>query len=511
MKVIVLIGFLMIFFLMGLFASEKIRQPLLAGSWYEGSKDGLNKQVDSLVNKARENIKPSFEKPLIALVVPHAGYIYSGYGAAAGYYLIQKHNYDRIIVLAFSHSFYHTSIAVSNFDKYKTPIGEINVDLVLANELLKQKDIFETIPAIDEREHSMEIQLPFIQKCAPNAKALGLYVGNLTKEKFIKAAEVLKKYIQPKTLFVVSSDFTHYGENYGYLPFPPNEDVKKNLSNLDGGAINEIINYNADGFQNYLKQTGTTICGRNPIILLLLILKASNKNIKGSLISYYTSGDVIGDYTNSVSYTTIGFYENSIEKKPKLEINKGGLTNEEKKILLKLARDSIKYYFEHNELMMVDAKEIIITQALKEIRGAFVTLKINNSLRGCIGHIQGVQELYKDVIENAINAAFNDPRFMPLSSAELPKVEIEISALTPPVKINSLDEIIIGKHGLIIKKGYQSGVFLPQVPVEQGWNKTQYLENLCYKAGLSKDDYKQADLYMFTAEVFSEKEMEHLK
>lgn len=511
MKIIFFMAFFMIFFV-GLFASEKIRQPLLAGSWYEGSKDGLDKQVDNLLNKAKENIKPSFEKPLIALIVPHAGYIYSGYGAAAGYCLLQKHDYNRIIVLAFSHSYYHTSIGVSNFDKYKTPIGEINVDLDLANELLKHKDIFDTITAIDAREHSMEIQLPFIQKSVPNAKVLGLYVGNLSKEKFINAAEILKKYLQPKTLFVVSSDFTHYGENYGYLPFPPNQDVKKDLSNLDGGAINEIINYNVDGFQDYVKRTGITICGKNPITLLLVMLKASNKNIKGSLISYYTSGDVIADYTNSVSYTTISFYDISTEKKQqKQESRKSGLTNEEKKILLKLARDSIKYYFEHNELMSVNEKEISLTPAFKEIRGAFVTLKINNNLRGCIGHIQGIQELYKDVIENAVNAAFNDPRFMPLSPAELSKVEIEISALTPPVKINSLDEIIIGKHGLIIKKGYNSGVFLPQVPVEQGWNKTQYLENLCYKAGLSKDDYKQADLYIFTAEVFSEKEMKNSK
>jgi len=496
----------------GLFASEKIRQPLLAGSWYEGSKESLSKQIDVLADKAKEIIKTTPEKPLVALIVPHAGYIYSGMGAAAGYQLLRKYEYEHIIILAFSHSLYHTSIAVSNFDKYKTPLGEIDVDLAFANELLKHKEIFETIPQIDSREHSMEIQLPFIQKYAPKAKVLGLYVGNLSKKQFSEAADILKNYLKPKTLFVVSSDFTHYGENYGYIPFPPDKNVKRNLSNLDGGAVSEIISYNAQGFEDYVRQTGATICGKNPIILLLHILKAAGKDIKGTLISYYTSGDVVGDFTNSVSYVTIGFYENSTKDESRRDEKKDDpLNDEEKKILLKLARESIKYYFEHNELMTVKEQEIKLTPALKEIRGAFVTLKINNNLRGCIGHIQGIQELYKDVIENAVNAAFNDPRFLPLSREELPKVEIEISALTPPTKIKSLDEIIIGKHGLIIKKGFNSGVFLPQVPVEQGWNKTQYLENLCYKAGLSKDDYKQADLYIFTAEVFSEKELLHKK
>ncbi len=186
---------LFIFFticVIGLFASEKIRQPLLAGSWYEGSQEGLNKQIESFLKKAKENIKTSFDKPLVALIVPHAGYMYSGYGAAAGFHLLQKYDYERVIVLAFSHSIYHTSIVVSNFDKYKTPLGEIEVDLALANELLKHKQIFETKPEIDLREHSMEIELPFIQKCAPKTKVLGLYVGNLTQQKFSEAAEILK-------------------------------------------------------------------------------------------------------------------------------------------------------------------------------------------------------------------------------------------------------------------------------------------------------------------------------
>ncbi|OGF63858.1 MAG: hypothetical protein A2Y62_18910 [Candidatus Fischerbacteria bacterium RBG_13_37_8] len=493
-------------FILGLFANEKIRQPLLAGSWYEGSQEALNKQLDTFFTRAADNVKETFDEPPLALIVPHAGYIYSGLGAASGYRLLIKHKFERIIILAFSHSSNHSSIAVSDFDAYKTPLGDVPVDTALAKELLKQKEIFETIPSIDQREHSMEIQLPFIKKTAPEAKVLGLYVGTLSDKQFSKAADFLKQYATPKTLFVVSSDFTHYGENYGYVPFPYNDNTKQYLATLDRGAINEILEYNYKGFLQYLKETGATICGRNPITLLSYILQTlNNKNIKGIQANYYTSGDITGDFSNSVSYATLAFYISSKGNKP----NFPQLTEENKKFLLKLARDSIAYYFTHKSLMSIDDKKTPLSPALKIVRGAFVTLKINKQLRGCIGHIEPVQELYKDVIENAVNAAFSDPRFQPLTEAELPKVDIDISALTPFTKINNLDEILVGKHGIIIKKGFHQAVFLPQVPVEQGWNKTQYLENLCYKAGLKKDDYLDANLYIFSADVFAEPEFHH--
>jgi AmmeMemoRadiSam system protein A/AmmeMemoRadiSam system protein B len=443
--------------------------------------------------------------------VPHAGYVYSGYGAASGYFLLRNYSYDRIIILAFSHQIPLNSIAVTDFDKLKTPLGDIPVDVALKNELLKNKNLFNTMPEIDTQssfgraENSMEIHLPFIQKAAPAAKVLGLYVGQLNDKQFKDAAAVLKQYITPKTLFIASSDFTHYGENFGYVPFPKDENTKKYLSILDGGAINEITEMNSKGFLDHIEKTKATICGKNPIALLLYTLSATqNKNIHGTLVNYYTSGDLVGDYSNSVSYATIVFNETKAQK----ENPAAGLTHEEKKLLLTLARESIQYYFTHNTLMSVDEKQTPVSKTLKEKRGAFVTLKIHGELRGCIGHIEPVQELFKDIIENAVNAAFKDPRFSPLTETEFKKVEIEISALSPISKVNSLDEIQVGTHGVILRKGFYSGVFLPQVPVEQGWTKTQYLENLCHKAGLSdKNAYKDANLYKFSAEVFSEAEI----
>lgn len=484
-------------------SKEKIRQPIIAGSWYPANKDELNKQIDDFFAKAKLNLNIKIENPLIGIIVPHAGYIYSGYGAATGYYIASKFNYNRIIILAFSHSIPHSTIAISDFDIFRTPIGDLQIDTTLAKELLKKSKLFNTIPEIDKQEHSMEIQLPFIKKICQNCKILGLYVGQLTENQFIEAATILKNYIVPETLFVISSDFTHYGENYGYMPFPKNENTRKYLSILDSGAINEISAINPKGFLNHIRDTGDTICGKNPITLWLYMLKELKKsNITVSLINYYTSGDLVGDYTNSVSYISLAFYE---EKKQTIS-EFPPLSKEEKKILLKLARDSIKYYFENKTIMSVDEKKINLTENLKKIRGAFVTIKIKGNLRGCIGHIEPVQELYKDVIENAVNAAFKDPRFNPLTEEEFKNITIEISALSPITKVNNLDEIKVGKHGLIIKKGFHSGVLLPQVPLEFGWDKRQFLENLCYKAGLNKNDYKEANLYKFSAEVFSEEQ-----
>jgi MEMO1 family protein len=494
----------LLFISLSLFAGTKVRPSILAGSWYPGSKDELNKQLDAYFAQAQEKVSVKLDNAPLALIVPHAGYIYSGYGDATGYFLLQKYSYDRVIILALSHSVPLNGIAVSDFSAFQTPLGEVPADVAVNAELLKNKKLFKVIPEIDAKEHSMEIQIPFIQKAAPSAKIVGLYVGQLNENEFKEAAEILKQYVAPKTLFVASSDFTHYGENYGYMPFPKDEKTRKYLAMLDGGAITEITALNPKGFLNHIQNTGDTICGRNPIALLLYTLTAlKNKSIQGTLVNYYTSGELVGDFTNSVSYTTIAFAENKAQK----ENPYSGLTDDEKKYLLKLARESIQFYFTNNSLMSIDEKQTPLSKNLKETRGVFVTLKIKGQLRGCIGHIEPVQELYKDVIENAVNAAFKDPRFSPLTQEEFKKVDLEISALTPFRKVNSLDEIKIGKHGLIIRKGFYSGVFLPQVPVEQGWNLQEYLENLCYKAGLNKDDYKDANLFMFSAEVFSELEL----
>lgn len=176
------------------------------------------------------------------------------------------------------------------------------------------------------------------------------------------------------------------------------------------------------------------------------------------------------------------------------------LTSEEKIELKKLAKDSISSHFDSS----VKPELKLESETLKENCGAFVTLKIAGQLRGCIGLVEGVRPLYEAVIEMAKAAAFEDPRFSPVKKEEVEKLEIEISAMTPLKQIRDLDLIEVGKHGLIIKSGYNSGLLLPQVATEYGWDRDTFLQQTCLKAGLSPQEYlnPSAEIYIFSAEVF---------
>lgn len=182
------------------------------------------------------------------------------------------------------------------------------------------------------------------------------------------------------------------------------------------------------------------------------------------------------------------------------------ISTDEKKTLLKLARKAIVEHFE--KAGDVDTESLEeghkITARLKEKLGVFVTLHKNKQLRGCIGYIRGTMPLYQAVIENALNASFRDPRFEPLTEDELESVEIEISVLTPMERIEAIEDIEIGKHGLYLKSGYNSGLLLPQVAVEWGWNSHQFLEQTSIKAGMEKNAWKNSEIYTFTAQIFDE-------
>jgi len=181
------------------------------------------------------------------------------------------------------------------------------------------------------------------------------------------------------------------------------------------------------------------------------------------------------------------------------------LTEEEKQTLLQIARDSIKEEFEQSVVNL----NRDFSEALQQKCGVFVTLTIDGELRGCIGYIIGEKPLYELVYEVAKKSAFEDPRFYPLTKEEVDHIEIEISVLSPPKRIKSIDEIKIGEHGLIIRKGPFHGLLLPQVATKYNWSVKEFLEHTCLKAGLSKTEWKdpQTIIEVFSAEVFSENEI----
>lgn len=476
--------------------SKKIYQSLIAGQWYDASPEKLKQQISEIFNKA--DAEPI--ENVIGLILPHAGYSYSGLTACKGIKTTEGLSYSKIVILGTSHRApLENIVSIPSVDYYETPLGQIPLDTETIQEL-KKYPYFKEIPLAQRGEHSVEIELPLLQYFKKEFKLIPLICGRLDIETTEKVAQILKNYIDEKTLVIASSDFTHYGPNYSYIPF--NENIPENLKKLDMDTYQYIAKRDVKGFYDYIRKTGITICGPYGIGVLMYLLP---ENVQTKLVEYKQSGEIVNDYQNSVSYFSIAFAGTWQKGENKSMNISTTLTPEEKKDLLKLARWTLEYVLEHNKLPSDNEIPITITETMKTPRAAFVTLKINDELRGCIGEIFATKPMYKSVLQNAYNAGFKDPRFYPITKDELPKIKIDISLLTHPRKINHYNEIELGRHGIIIKKGYYQALFLPQVAPEQKWNLQQTLEHLSMKAGLPPDGYKEgAEFEVFEAEVFHE-------
>ncbi len=457
--------------------------------WYPADTNELNRQIEGLFQKV--NVEPIYN--VIALILPHAGYAYSGRVAASGIKSIDK-KYQRIIVIGPSHYVSMEEVlSVPRVTHYETPLGEIPLDVEFINKLLKYS-IFQNVPQVHQYEHSVLIELPLLQHRQMDFKLVPIVAGQCSLETITKAGSILRSLIDQQTLVIASSDFTHYGPNYGYVPFT--ENVPEQIKKLDMGAYEYIEKRDCKGFLEYIHKTGDTICGYVPISILLSML---DKDVKAELIQYNTSGQLTNDFNNSVSYLSIVFTRTWAQE------NKAVLTKEDKKHLLTLARKTIIYALQNQRVPEAYELDVTISDAMTRSRAAFVTLKKDSQLRGCIGEIFPQRPLYKSVIIKAINAGLNDSRFPQVTEAECKDIKIEISALTPPQPIDSPNKIRIGIDGVVLNKDGHSAVFLPQVAPEQGWDLNQMLGQLSLKAGLPPDAWKEgASFLVFQAEVFGE-------
>lgn len=467
-----------------------VRHSAISGTWYPGSVNELRNQVEYFLNNVR---LPKLPQRISGLIVPHAGYRYSGQTAAYAFKAIKGHHYKRVVILAPSHHAYFYGASTFNVDYYETPLGLVPVDKEVVKALLNEP-LFKEQTMAHLREHAIEIELPFLQIALKNFKLVPILIGHIDEKGLGNIVNSIKGVLGKdilSTLFIASSDFTHFGPMYGYMPFK--KDIPENIRKLDMGAIDFILKGDVRGLLKYAKEIKATICGLYPIAIVLSILP---KEAKGHLLHYTTSGRILGDYTNSVSYVAI------VLDKPHTELGA-----EEKEALLKLARYSINYYFDYGHLPAPGEIPIKITPALKIKKGAFVTLKKYGNLRGCIGFIKSYFPLYETVMRAAIQAAFADPRFLPLRKKEIKEINIEISVLNPPIPVNDIHEIKIGRDGLIIKKGEHQGLLLPQVATEFRLDRIKFLELTCRKAGLLPSAWKEGTLiFRFSANVFSDQE-----
>jgi AmmeMemoRadiSam system protein B/AmmeMemoRadiSam system protein A len=477
---------------------KSVLRSALAGSWYPDDAEALKKQFTEFFE--RSDIGP--KKDLIALVLPHAGYSYSGKTACAGLKTIAR-PYGRIIVIGPSHSVRMEEVlSVPRVTHYETPLDQTPLDVEFIQKLL-QYSVFQNVPHAHAREHSVQIEVPLLQFSNSDFKLVPIVAGSCSLETIKKAAAILRSMIDEQTLVVASSDFVHYGAGYGYVPFT--ENIPEQIKKLDTDALKLIEALDAPGFLEYRRKTGATICGYIPIAALLLML---DESVETELIEYATSGQMEGDYSRSVSYLSIAF-SGTWRKGSSIEppTNEVRLTDSEKEYLISLAKETISYALEHRKVPEIPEFGGEISDRLRQPRAAFVTLKKNGRLRGCIGDIYPSQPLYKSVLMNSLNAAFGDRRFGPLQEDEFDDITIEISALTKPIAVPSPDKIRIGIDGMVLNKAGRSAVFLPQVAPEQGWDLDKTLTQLSMKAGLAADDWKQGSSFLvFQADVFSEGE-----
>ncbi|MEI7499470.1 MAG: AmmeMemoRadiSam system protein B [Bacteroidota bacterium] len=484
------------------------RKPSAAGRFYPGNAKELSSTLADLFATA----KPRVTSNPIGIICPHAGYVFSGQVAASSYNQVDPNaRFDNIFVIASSHQVSFKGASIYNIGDYVTPLGKVKVNIDLANKLIRENPVFTFNPEADRNEHSLEVQIPFLQyHLKKDFKLIPIVIGTQSAQTCKKIADALKPWFNERNLFVFSTDFSHY---------PSYDDAYS----ADKATCDAIIAGSPDGLMKLLDDykdkpvpnMATNLCGWTSI-MTMLYLTSGNPDLKITPVHYMNSGDsgygdkkqVVGYWSLAVTMTkpSTNSKAGSIAAAGSINPASFDFTTEEKIILLKIARNTILTYIRDRRIPDDDAKSF--SENLKIRAGAFVTLKKHDELRGCIGRFSSDMPLYKLIRQMAVASSTEDTRFEPVNAKEIDQIDIEISVLSPLKKIQSPDEIILGKHGIYIKKGFNSGTFLPQVATETGWNKEEFLGYCARdKAGIGWDGWKNADLFTYEACVFSEKEL----
>ena len=483
-------------------AGEKVRPFLKTGNWYPSGRPALSAMMNDLFTGLLD--ATSSRRPR-ALVVPHAGFSYSGRCAATAFSRLKGWEIDRVIILGVAHRAAFSGACVSTFTAAGTPLGDIPVDTRITTALGKLPG-FQVNNRTMVYEHSIENELPFLQHVLADRKfsIVPVLFGSVNRTQMKVFARELNRYVTETTLIVASSDLTHYGKQFGYVPF--SKQIPERLKKLDMGFLDRVMKLDVDGLVRYKAKTGITACGFIPISILMEMMK--KEPVSTTLTDYCRSGDQSGDYSMSVSYGAVVFEGRKRKGEDKNMDEQAAvhrdISHENRILLLKLARQTLEAHTQSNRKLDIDLKSY--PKELLMRRSVFVTLNKNGNLRGCIGNLGEGDPLPVSVRDYTINAGAGDPRFQPVQHSEVKDIDIEISVMTPFHEITDYKRIRLGIDGVIIQKGFYRAVFLPQVATETGWNLDEFLSHLCTKAGLKADAYRKPGMTfsVFQAEVFSE-------
>jgi AmmeMemoRadiSam system protein B/AmmeMemoRadiSam system protein A len=474
-------------FSMGIFcgdssADDSVRKAAVAGQFYPGSAGELRSEVEKHLAGGKA-LEPA---PRI-IVSPHAGYVFSGPVAGRGFAAIDR-NTKTVIILGPPHRVPVRGIAVPSSAWFETPLGKVEVDREMIKKLMKNPAVYR-----DDRahapEHSLEVQIPFLQVRLASFKIVPLLVHGIDPH---KAADMIVPLMDGKTLVVVSTDFSHYMSQ---------GEARK----TDDASIASILDGKEDG--------AIDACGELPVRIAMALAKKAG--LVPKLLDKRTSYETAPQYGGSdrvVGYASIVYLPSSAGGKgapppARAADEREGLSPEVRDFLLRLARSGLEASVKGEKTPEPDN----VPGITKENRGCFVTLTVRGELRGCIGYIEPIKPLCRAVIENAGNAALSDPRFPRVQPKELASIKVEVSVLTKPEPLpfsgpqDLLDKLEPGTDGVILRSGFHSSTYLPQVWEHFGGDKVRFLESLSRKGGMPPDGWKTAEVRRYRAEHFSER------
>ncbi|MDH3890028.1 MAG: AmmeMemoRadiSam system protein B [candidate division Zixibacteria bacterium] len=474
------------------------RPPVVAGAFYPADSTSLDSMVRDHLRSVRA--RQDIDGAIVAMIVPHAGLIYSGAIAAHCYKLLEGSEVNKVVLCGPSHRYPFQGASVYGAGiEWRTPLGLVSCDDELCEAVVRHDGV-NVVPAAHNREHSLEVQLPYLQTVLPGVRIVPIAIGHQTERGIGTLATALESLeYDTQTIMVASTDWQHYRPVSVGAP-------------MDSLGIDCLLDLDPTRLASLLASGEVEMCGGGAAVAVTRAAMAKGAN-RAQLLRYGDSGEQTGDKKSVVGYAAIVLYRqhdsteraastSSDQEEPSVNQEEPyRLSDTHKKRLLQIARQSIASFLKSGKLPAFEVPDI-----LAEPGAAFVTLEKQATLRGCIGFTHAVQPLYRTVAECAVKAAIQDDRFSPVTAEELPDLHIEISVLTPMEEVKSLDEIKIGRDGLMIELGQRRGLLLPQVAVDKGWNRTAFLEKTCWKAGLPEEAYKspEAVIYRYQALIFGE-------
>jgi AmmeMemoRadiSam system protein B/AmmeMemoRadiSam system protein A len=476
------------------------RPAAVAGAFYPAEPAALGQLVDEMLTHSP--VSYPRERPL-GLICPHAGYVYSGMVAAAGYKQLAGQQYATVVVVSPSHREYFEHSAVLCSGSYSTPLGRMEIDSALAAGIagaglgtVQCSPRGHIQPGAQMGEHALEVHLPFLQRALGSFKLVPIVMGSQREENCEELAKALAGALKGRSdiLLVASSDLSHY---HSY----------EQANELDSRVASLVGKFDNAGLLAAVNQGNLEACGAGPMTAVMSACRLLGAD-SIRVLERANSGDVTSDKSRVVGYLSAMIFDSRQIKNGNTQNStrddKMQLTADDKAFLLKVARETIEKAVRGETVPTFEP----ISAVTAEYRGAFVTIRKHGKLRGCIGLIEGMKPLVETVREMAVAAALRDMRFDPVTEKELGEIDLEISAMSPIQRVADPAQIVAGRDGLIVRRGGMQGLLLPQVATEYGWDRETFLAQTCRKAGLPLDAWKMpgTEISFFSAEVFGEQE-----